>query len=147
MNYLKLIVTVIRALGLLALCSGAGCSPRTPLAPPAQDHVMLQPVQDPSSELCRDDTHNRTDYINVPLVRFVGSTIELNGAPSSEGELLDWAQKRYRNMAEQVLWVQVSPEDKARAERALLPLVKSLPRLGLRLVDPAFTCGKQGKDK
>ncbi len=108
---------------------------------------MLQPVQDPSSELCRDDTHNRTDYINVPLVRFVGSTIELNGAPSSEGELLDWAQKRYRNMAEQVLWVQVSPEDKARAERALLPLVKSLPRLGLRLVDPVFTCGKQGKDK
>jgi len=97
--------------------------------------------------MCKDDTLRPTDHITVPFVRFAGSMIELNGAPSSEGELLDWAKKKYSNTAEQALWVQVSPEDRPTAERALLPLVKSLPQLQLRLIDPGFTCGKQTKNR
>ena len=145
-NHFRWAATTGQALGVLALCLVAGCSPKTPLAVHSQVHVVFQSVQDPSSELCRDDTHSRTDYIAVPLVRFVGSKIELNGGQSSEAELLDWAQKKYKNMAEQVLWIQVSADDKPRAEHALLPLVKSLPQLQLRLVDPGFTCSKQRKD-
>jgi hypothetical protein len=147
MSDYRSIAAIRRALGALALCFLAGCSSKAPLAAPPEVQVVFQPFQGPSSELCRDDTHNGTDYINVPLVRFVGSKIELNGAQSSEAELLDWAQKKYKNMAEQALWVQVAPDDKPRAEHALLPLVKSLPQLQLRQVDPSFTCSKQRRDR
>lgn len=143
MNRFRLKVNIGRALGALALCFAASCSSNAPPVASRQVRVVFQPVRDPSSELCRDDTHNRTRYINVPFVRFVGSSIELNGVPSSEGELLDWAKKKYTNMAEQALWVQVSAEDRVKAERALLPVVKSLPHLELRLVDPSFTCNKE----
>ena len=121
-------------------CLMLGCSstPRLEIAP--QVRVAFQPVPDPSRELCTDDTHNRTNYVNVPLVRFEGSTMELNGVPSSESKLLNWAREKYKNMAEQTLWVQASPEDRPRAERALLPLIQCLPRLQFRLVDPGFTC-------
>jgi hypothetical protein len=133
----------------LALCVTLGCSSKAPQEPSAQPQVQVvfQAVQDPALEMCRDDTLSPTDHFNVPLVRFVGSTIELNGAQSSETELLEWAQKKYKNMAEQALWVQVSPDDRPRAERGLLPLAKSLPRLQFRLVDPGFTCGKERKDR
>lgn len=146
-RYFRWPVTTRRALAVLVLCFAAGCSSKVPLAVGPQVQVVFQPVQNPSSELCRDDTGERTDYIAVPLIRFVSSSMELNGVPSSEEELLDWAKKRYRNMAERVLWVQASPEERQMAERALLPLVRSLPHLELRLVDPGFTCSKQQKDK
>ena len=48
-------------------------------------------------------------------------------------------------MAEQALWVQLSPEDRPIAERALLPVVKSFPQLHLRQVDPGFACLTQPK--
>jgi hypothetical protein len=132
---------------ILVLCLMVGCSSRAPHEPSPQVQVVFQNVQDPALEMCRDDTISPMDHINVPVIRFVDSTIELNGAQSSETELLDWAQKRYKGMAEQALWVQVSLEDRPRAESILLPLVKSLPRLQLRLVDPGFTCGKHRKDR
>ena len=127
---------------ILVLCLMVSCSSKAPHESSPQVQVVFQTVQDPAREMCRDDTLSPTDHFNVPFVRFAGSTIELNGAQSSETELLDWAQKKYKNMAEQSLWVQVSPEDKPIAKRVLLPLVKSLPRLQLRLVDPGFTCGR-----
>jgi hypothetical protein len=143
MKQLSLLSTCI-----LTLCLIPSCSPNPPLELSPQVRVVFQPVSDPVRELCTDDTLNRTDYINVPLVRFVGSTIELNGTPSSAGELLDWARKKYKNTAEQALWVQVSPEDRPIAEHALMPLVQAWPRLDLRLVDPSFTtCRKQRTGK
>jgi hypothetical protein len=131
------------------LCLMPACSERAPLSKVSpQVRVAFETVQNPAQELCTNDTLSRTDWVNVPLVRFAGSTIELNGALSSEHELLDWAQKKYRNMAEQALWVQISPEDRPAAERALLPLIQSLPNLHLRLVDdPSFTCQRQQKNK
>jgi hypothetical protein len=123
------------------------CSSRPPLETTPQVRVVFEPVTDPVRELCTDDSSHRTDYINVPLVRFIGSTMELNGVPSSERELLDWAQKKYPIMAEQALWVQLSPENRPIAERALLPVVKSFPRLHLRQVDSGFMCLTQPKGK
>ena len=121
----------------------AGCSPKAPLVNSPKVRVVFETIQDPLQELCRDDTLGQIGYINVPLVRFARSTIELNGVASSERELLDWAQKRYPKMAEQTLWVQVSPDNRPIAEHALLPLVQRFPQLHLRQVDPGFTCLKQ----
>jgi len=112
--------------------------PSIEIAPQAQ--VVFEPVTDPVRELCTDDSSHRTDYFNVPLVRFVGSAMELNGRPSSDRELLDWAQKKYPKMAEQALWIQVANKDQPIAERALLPIVRLFPQFHLRRVDPAFTC-------
>jgi hypothetical protein len=119
-----------------ALCLMTGCSSKSKVEVSPQVRVQ---------ELCTDDTLSRTDYVNVPLVRVVGPRIELNGAPVPERELLDWAQKKYRNLPELALWVQVSPERSPIAERALLPLVQSLPQLQLRRVAPDFTCPKLRK--
>jgi len=129
----------------LYLTLNCSSKPSTEITPKAQ--VVFEPVTDPVRELCTDDSSHRTDYFNVPLVRFVGSTMELNGRPSSDRELLDWAQKRYPKMAEQALWVQVEPDDRAIAESALLPVVKSFPQLHVRQVDLGFTCLTQPKNK
>jgi len=66
------------------------CSSKPSLETPPQIRVVFEPVSDPVRELCTDDSSHRTDYINVPLVRFAGSTMELNGVSLSEPELLDW---------------------------------------------------------
>ena len=125
------------------LCFVVGCSSKPSPVVPSQARVVLKSVQDPIRELCTDDTFHRTDYFTRPLVRFVGSAIELNGAPSSAEELLGWAQKKYKRSEEPTLWVQVSPESMPVAESALLPLVQSLPQLQLRQVDRGFTCIKR----
>ena len=127
-----------------ALCLMPSCSQEPQLKTSPQVRVAFQTVKNPAGEMCRDDTLHPVDYINVPFVRFVGSTIELNGAPSSERELLDWAEKKYKNTAEQALWIQVSREDMPRAEHALMPLIQSWPGIDFRLVDPSFTtCPKK----
>lgn len=122
------------------LCVILNCSSKPSIEIAQQAQVVFEPVTAPARELCTDDSSHRTDYVNVPLVRFVGSSLELNGRPSSDRELLDWAQEKYPKMAEQVLWIQVAHEDQPIAARALLPVVRSFPQLHLRRVDPAFTC-------
>jgi hypothetical protein len=103
---------------------------------------MFEEVQNPLRELCTDDTLSRTEYVNVPLVRMEGTKIALNGASVSAKDLLDWAQKKYKNLPEQALWVQGVPDNSAIAERVLLALVQSLPHLQLRKVAPQFACPK-----
>lgn len=126
-----------------ALCMVVGCSSKPSPEARSQARVVFQSVQDPMRELCTDDSSHQTDYFTGPLVRFEGSTIVLNGVPSSAGELLGWAKKEYGHSAEPTLWVQVSPDSMPVAESALLPLVESLPRLQLRQVNPDFNCGKR----
>jgi hypothetical protein len=130
-----------------ALCLLAGCSSKSKVEEHPRAKVMFQEVQNPQRELCTDDTLSRTEYINVPLVRLTGTTIALNGLSVSERELLDWAQKKYKNLPEQALWVQISPDNGAIADRALLPLVQSLPQLQLRRVAPEFSCPKLRKGR
>ena len=73
-----------------------------------------------------------------PLVRFEASTIVLNGARSSAGDLLGWAQKKYERSAEPTLWVQYSPDKMPLAESTLLRRVQSLPHLKLRRSTPTL---------
>lgn len=78
------------------------CSTNTPVSAP-HSRIVFPTVPTPVLELCTDDTLSRTDYINVPIVRFAGSKIELNGAQWSEQELLEWAQGRYKSLPEEAL--------------------------------------------
>lgn len=104
--------------------------------------VLYRPVTNPIAEMCTDDTESRTDYFNVPVIRFEGSRIELNGTSTSANDLLTWALKRYTNLPEQAVWVQFLPDNKLAADQALLPIVKALPRLQIRRADFNFTCPK-----
>jgi hypothetical protein len=104
--------------------------------------VPYRPVANPIAEMCTDDTESITDYFNVPVIRFEGPRIELNGTSTSANDLLTWALKRYTNLPEQAVWVQFSPENKPTADQALLPIVKALPRLQIRRADFNFRCPK-----
>jgi hypothetical protein len=126
-----------------ALCAVCGCSSKPSAEAQPQVRLTFRSVQDPIHELCIDDTYHRTHYFTGPLVRFEHSTITLNGSPSSAEKLLDWAKERYTRSAEPTLWVQVSPDGVQLAEDAPLPLVRSLPHLQLRKVDPDFSCGER----
>lgn len=100
------------------------------------------PVANQVAEMCTDDTGSRTEYFNVPNVRFEGSRILLNGTTTSANDLLAWALKKYTNLPEQAIWVQFSPENKLTADQALLPIAKALPRLQIRRADFTFFCPK-----
>ena len=126
-----------------ALMIMVGCSSKPLPEGRSQARVVFQSVQDPIRELCTDDTSHRTDYFTGLLVRFEASTIVLNGARSSAGDLLGWAQKKYERSAEPTLWVQFSPDSTPLAESTLLRLVQSLPHLKLRRVHPDFNCGNR----
>jgi hypothetical protein len=104
--------------------------------------VSYRPVANPITDMCTDDTLSRTDYFNVPVVRFEGSGIQLNGTPTSATDLLAWALKEYVNRAEQVMYVQFSSENKLTADRALLPIAKAFPSLQIRRADFTFFCPK-----
>lgn len=139
MNRLAVVCCCLSALFLMPGCSQpAGVSA-------AQVRLVYQQVQDPVRELCTDDTMSITQYVNVPLVRFVGTTINLNGNAVSQEQLVTWTEHNYRNLAEQALWVQIAPGSEAEAERSLLPLVVALPKLQLRRVQFSFSCANKAE--
>jgi hypothetical protein len=104
--------------------------------------VPYQAVANPIWEMCTDDTGSRTEYFNVPVVRFEGPRILLNGVTTSADDLLAWAQKRYSKLAEQAVWVQFSSDNTLSVDHALLPIAEALPRLQIRRVDFNFNCAK-----
>lgn len=131
----------------LTVCFWGGCQSKpelqsakmSPIAPP---HVSFIPVEDPISQLCTDDTMSRTEWFNVPVVRFSGAAIDLFGRTTTPHDLQEWAKKYYEHKVERGLWVQIAPGDVENAERELLPLVRMFPDLQLRQVDFGFSCPK-----
>ncbi len=122
----------------LALAFAIGCYSK-----PQKPQVALltfRPVQNPAQEMCRDDTESPTDWFNVPVAEFTGSTVQLNGHLSSERELAAWAHDYYKAKAEKALWVEISPDGMGTAERALKPIIQTYPDLQLRRVDFDFRC-------
>ena len=93
----------------------------------ASPHVSFIPVEDPISQLCTDDTLSRTEWFNVPVVRFSGTAIVLFGRTTTTHDLQEWAKDYYEHKVERGLWVQIAPGDVENAERALLPLVRMFP--------------------
>jgi hypothetical protein len=106
--------------------------------------VRFEQVKNPEGEVCRDDTLSPTEWVNVPLARFT-DTIELNGRLMSEQDLQHWANTYYRNKAERALWVEVDTAGQAKADHALLPLLRTYPNLHLRQVEFGFSCPKLPK--
>lgn len=119
-----------------------GCGKWTVTERTQSAEVPYLSVANPVAEMCTDDTGSRTDYFNVPNVRFEGSRILLNGTTTSANDLLAWALKKYTNLPEQAMWVQFSPENKLTADQALLPIAKALPRLQIRRAEFMFFCPK-----
>jgi hypothetical protein len=66
----------------------------------------------------------------------------LNGASTTANDLLTWAVARYANLPEQAVWVQFLPSNQLAADRALLPIVKALPRLQIRRADFNSRCSQ-----
>lgn len=136
---------------VLAACFAAACSSKPPVqtrqqpTTPAAVTAFFVQVQDPTRELCTDDTLSSTEWVNVPLVRFSGSAISLNGRSTSEQQLSSWAETYYQPKVERALWVEVSPDGMENADRALLPLLRRFPDLHLRQVAFGFACPKVGK--
>jgi hypothetical protein len=131
----------------LAVCFQGGCQSKPPLqtattSPIAPLHVSFIPVEDPICQLCTDDTLSRTEWFNVPVVRFSGGAIDLFGRTTTARDLQDWAKEYYEHKVERGLWVQIAPADVENAERALLPLVRMFPDLQVRRVDFGFSCPK-----
>lgn len=104
--------------------------------------ASLIPVNNPVREVCTDDTLSPTDYFNVPIARFAGASIELNGREVTPDGLYEWAQKHYKHKAERALHVQIAPDGMANANNALAPLSRLHPDLRLRRVEFGFTCPK-----
>jgi hypothetical protein len=119
-----------------------GCRKETVIKKAQETQVPYQAVANPIGEMCTDDSESRTEYFDVPVVRFEGPRILLNGVTTSANDLLAWAQKRCTKLAEQALWVQFSSDNKLSADRALLPVAKALPRLQIRRADFNFSCPK-----
>jgi hypothetical protein len=117
-----------------------GCRKETISARSQAPQVLYRPVANPTAEMCTDDTESRTDYFNVPVIRFNASRIELNGASTTANDLLTWAVAKYANLPEQAVWVQFLPSNQVAADQALLPIVKALPRLQIRRADFNFRC-------
>jgi hypothetical protein len=132
---------------VLALGAASGCTSRTPHAEQQQPTLNYTQVQNPAREMCRDDTLSPTELFNVPLAVFDAGTVQLNGRAASERELSEWADEYYKARAERALWVQISPESAALAERALIPIVRVYPDLQLRRVQFGFTCPKVAKQE
>ena len=126
----------------LAFSVFTGCRKETVTEGSQAPRVLYRPVADPTAEMCTDDSESRTDYFNVPVIRFDGSRIELNGTSTTANDLLTWAVGRYTNLPEQAVWVQFSPENRPTADQALIPIVRALPRLQVRRADFNFTCPK-----
>lgn len=132
----------------LVVCLWDGCSskssssssPATTPNPPL--HVSFLPVENPVNVMCTDDTLTRTEWFNVPVVRFSGSTIKIFGRTVTTQELQDWATKYYYNKAERGLWVQIAPGSLGSAEDRLLPLVRMFPDLHVFHVEFEFSCPK-----
>jgi hypothetical protein len=122
--------------------TATGCRQKTPIERTQEPQVPYQAVANPIWEMCTDDTGSRTEYFNVPVVRFEGPRILLNGVTTSADDLLAWAQKRYSKLAEQAVWVQFSSDNTLSGDHALLPIAEALPRLQIRRVDFNFNCAK-----
>jgi len=135
-------LTAITTAFLIALGNVIGCRNENGTQGTAEVQVSYRAVQNPVSEMCTDDSESRTEYFNVPLVRFDGPRISLNGRPTSASELLAWAQAKYTNLPEQAVSVQFSPDNKVNADNVLLPIAEALPRLQLRRADFTFRCPK-----
>ena len=131
----------------LAVCLWTGCHSK-PALPSDKTGSMTPldvsfiPVDDPVSEMCYDDTHSRTEWFNVPNVRFSGNAIVLNGRTTTANDLREWAKKYYEHKVERGLWVQIAPGDVANAERVLIPVVQMFPDLQVRQVEFGFSCPK-----
>ena len=129
----------------LAVCFWGGCQSKpalqsaktSPIAPP---HVSFIPVEDPVSQLCTDDTRSRTEWFNVPVVRFSGAAIDLFGRTATTKNLQDWGMKYYQSKAERALWVEIAPGSVGNAEQALAPLVRMFPDLHVFQVEFGFSC-------
>jgi len=132
----------------VALCLSAGCStgpsPHSALlsTPAAPSSALFVPVPDPVHELCTDDTYSRTDWFNQPVVKFSGRALELNGRAATIEALREWAREYYEHKIERLLYVQISPEARSDAERAMLSLTRMFPDLHVRQVEFGFTCPK-----
>jgi hypothetical protein len=83
-----------------------GCRKETAIRRTQETRVPYLAVANPIREMYTDDSESRTEYFDVPVVRFEGPRILLNGVTTSANDLLTWAQKRYTKLAEQAVWVQ-----------------------------------------
>ena len=132
----------------LALCLLAGCSSEPAphgarLSPPAAPlSALVVPVPNPVEELCTDDTHSHTEWFNQPVVKFSGQGIERNGRAETMEALLEWGKNYSERKVERVLYVQISPDSRSDAERAISPLTRMFPDLHVRQVEFGFSCPK-----
>ena len=132
----------------VALCLSAGCSSQPSphgahlLTPAAPLSALFVPVPNPVHELCTDDTDSRTEWFNQPVVKFSGRAMELNGRAATMEALREWAREYYEHKIERLLYVQISPEARSDAERAMLSLTRMFPDLHVRQVEFGFTCPK-----
>jgi hypothetical protein len=53
--------------------------------------------RNPIGEMCTDDSESRTEYFDVPVVRFEGPRILLNGVTTSANDLLRGRRKGTRS--------------------------------------------------
>lgn len=147
----KLCMTRVRSSSRLAAMAVAsllipnvvlGCSKAGTRQEPRQPRLVYQSVANPVREMCTDDTESRTEYFNVPVVRFEGSIIRLNGLVTSANDLREWALRKYKNLPEQAVWVQFTQENQNTADDALVPIHMALPRLQIRRTEFTFVCPK-----
>jgi hypothetical protein len=88
---------MVPAACLLTLGLSVSCSTENKKELSREPQIVYETIKDPIAEMCTDDSGARTEYINVPLVRFTGSNLELDGASMSATELLQWARREYTN--------------------------------------------------
>jgi hypothetical protein len=69
--------------------------------------------------------------------------MKLNGTAATMEALREWAKEYYEHKFERVLYVQISPDSRSDAERAMLSLTtRMFPDLHVRQVEFGFTCPK-----
>jgi hypothetical protein len=133
-------IAALTVASCLILSVVLGCRKEKALQESQQPKVTYRSVANPLLEMCTDDSESRTEYFNVPVVRFEGSAIRLNGKSTSANDLQDWAMRKYRNLPEQAVWVQFLDVDEVSADQALLPIAMVLPSLQIRRADFSFYC-------
>jgi len=131
----------------LGLLFSSGCSSKPSVPAPQQHlaaplHALFIPVENPVGEMCRDDTFSLTEWFNVPVARFAGTAINLNGRDVTADGLYGWAEKYYERKSDRVLYVQIEADSMANAEHALEPIVRLYPSFMVRRVEVGFTCPK-----
>lgn len=53
-----------------------GCWKKAAIERTQDAQIAYRPVLNPIGEMCTDDSESRTEYFNVPVVRFEGSGIQ-----------------------------------------------------------------------